>query len=241
MSPSSDPRILSSLVRDYWVPLVVFDPSWRVMAWNGRAAELFSLGEAQALGRPLEDCGILPERRYGAMLRDRLESPGEVMLTSETGSKERTDPQVLVHRFRRIEEEGEHLGFLCSTSSREQAEAISGGRREAGGEVPPDRRVTSLVHDLRNSLQVISNHFELLLAEVSDAPAVARVHEIRTAVEALHRRLHNLDRWAAGEETGEPGSARARKPLTLEMGAAGEEATATANAKEDQGRDNPQR
>lgn len=177
VTPPLHPRLLETLVREYWVPLVLFDPGWRVVVWNRGAQDLFGLSLEQAVGRSLEDTGILPEGSFGPVLRARVAASEEVMITGEPRSPDGTR---LVHRFRRIAEDGESLGYLCVSSFRDAA-GISGDLPElAGGSWS-----RSLEHDLRNSIQVISDHSELLLAEMASSPFAPRVREIQRAVERL--------------------------------------------------------
>lgn len=177
VTPPLHPRLLETLVREYWVPLVLFDPDWRVVVWNRGAQDLFGLSLEQAVGRSLEDTGILPEGSFGPVLRARVAASEEVMITGEPRSPDGTR---LVHRFRRIAEDGESLGYLCVSSFRDAA-GISGDLPElAGGSWS-----RSLEHDLRNSIQVISDHSELLLAEMASSPFAPRVREIQRAVERL--------------------------------------------------------
>ncbi len=184
VTPPLHPRLLETLVREYWVPLVLFDPGWRVVVWNRGAQDLFGLPLEQAVGRSLEDTGILPERSYGPVLRARVATSEDVMLTGEPSSGDGTR---LVHRFRRIAVDDEPLGFLCASSVRDAAEIGSNVREQAV--VPLSE---SLEHDLRNSIQVISNHSELLLAEMASSPLAPRVREIQRAVDRLLRRTGRL-------------------------------------------------
>ena len=188
VTPPLHPRLLETLVREYWVPLVLFDPGWRVVVWNRGAQDLFGLPLEQAVGKSLEDTGILPERSYGPVLRARVAASEDVMLTGEPRSG---DGSRLVHRFRRIAVDDEPLGFLCASSFRDAAEIGSNVRELAGVPLPG-----SLEHDLRNSIQVISNHSELLLAEMASSPFAPRVREIQRAVERLLRRTSE---WKEGE------------------------------------------
>jgi hypothetical protein len=89
----------------------------------------------------------------------------------------------------------EPLGFLCASSFRDAA--------EIGSNVPDLTDVPlrdSLEHDLRNSIQVISNHSELLLAEMASSPFAPRVREIQQAVECL---LHRTGKSKGGEARSE--------------------------------------
>lgn len=202
VTPPLHPRLLETLVRDYWVPLVLFDPGWRVVVWNRGAQDLFGLQLEQAVGRPLEDTGILPERSYGPVLRARVSASEEVALTGEPGAGKEARHSV-VHRFRRIAVDDEPLGFLCASSHRDAG--------EAGSNVPRLEDISrplpgTLEHDLRNSLQVISNHSELLLAELGSSPSAPRVQEILRAVEKLmHRTGQQQDVEARSEAHGEEG------------------------------------
>lgn len=188
VTPPLHPRLLETLVREYWVPLVLFDPDWRVVVWNRGAQDLFGLPLEQAVGKSLEDTGILPERSYGPVLRARVAASEDVMLTGEPRSGDGTR---LVHRFRRIALDDEPLGFLCASSFRDAA-GIGSSVHELAA-VPLSG---SLEHDLRNSIQVISNHSELLLAEMASSPFAPRVREIQRAVERLLRRTGE---WKEGE------------------------------------------
>jgi len=169
------------------------------VVWNRGAQDLFGLPLEQAVGRSLEDTGILPERSYGPVLRARVASSEDVMLTGESKSG---DGKHLVHRFRRIRLENEPLGFLCASSLRDSPEVSSHVPDLAG--IPP-ALPGSLEHDLRNSIQVISNHSELLLSDLAASPLAPRVREILRAVERLMRRTGQLSegesrRQADGEE-----------------------------------------
>lgn len=188
VTPPLHPRLLETLVREFWVPLVLFDPDWRVVVWNRGAQDLFGLPLEQAVGKSLEDTGILPERSYGPVLRARVAASEDVMLTGEPRSGDGTR---LVHRFRRIALDDEPLGFLCASSFRDAA-GIGSSVHELAA-VPLSG---SLEHDLRNSIQVISNHSELLLAEMASSPFAPRVREIQRAVERLLRRTGE---WKEGE------------------------------------------
>jgi hypothetical protein len=199
VTPSLHPRLLETLIQDYWVPLVLFDPGWRVVVWNRGAQDLFGLPLEQAVGRPLEDTGILPERSYGPVLRARVATSEDVMLTGESGWRGGTHA---VHRFRRIGVEEEPLGFLCASSLREAS--------EIGTHVPGEALTPAgsgfLEHDLRNSIQVISNHSELLLADLGSSPLAPRVREILRAVERLtHRTDSSREEQARRQGNGEEG------------------------------------
>jgi len=158
------------------------------VVWNRGAQDLFGLPLEQAVGKSLEDTGILPERSYGPVLRARVAASEDVMLTGEPRSGDGTR---LVHRFRRIALDDEPLGFLCASSFRDAA-GIGSSVHELAA-VPLSG---SLEHDLRNSIQVISNHSELLLAEMASSPFAPRVREIQRAVERLLRRTGE---WKEGE------------------------------------------
>jgi PAS domain-containing protein len=202
VTPPLDPRLLETLVREYWVPLVLFDPGWRVVVWNRGAQDLFGLPLEQAVGRPLEETGILPEGSYGSVLRARVTASEEVMLMDEPRSGDGTRRSV-VHRFRRIAADDELLGFLCASSFRDPAELGSNGPEPAGVALPPP-----LEHDWRNSIQVISNHSELLLSETAASPFAPRVREIMRAVEHLMDRTGQLRKGEArSQEHGEEGQA----------------------------------
>jgi len=192
------PRLLETLVREYWVPLVLFDPDWRVVVWNRGAQDLFGLPLERAVGRSLEDTGILPERSYGPVLRARVAASGDVMLTGESSSG---DGASLVHRFRRIAEDDEPLGFLCASSCRDASGLGSNLPDLAGARLP-----VGLAHDLRNSIQVISNHSELLLAEMASSPFAPRVREIQRVVERLLQRTeHEEESKPRSQSHGEEG------------------------------------
>ena len=131
------------------------------------------------MGRLLEETGILPERSYGPVLRARVASSAEMMLTGGLPAEGGDAGAALVHRFRRIGEGEELFGFLCVSSRRGEPEPAA---------------VLSETLDLRNSLQVISNQSELLLSEMPSGPAAPRLREILRAVQRL------LARTAAPEK-----------------------------------------
>ena len=184
------PRLLETLVREYWVPLVLFDPDWRVVVWNRGAQDLFGL--------PLEKAvtGILPERSYGPVLRARVASSEEMMLTGAPEPDGEGAGATLVHRFRRIGNGDELLGFLCVSTRRGEAEPSVVSPATASR--PP------LGHDLRNALQVISNHAEMLLVEMDSSPAAPRLREILRAVERLMARGELTHQAQAQEAEGRP-------------------------------------
>ncbi len=188
VNPPLHPRLLETLVQDYWVPLVIFDPDWRVLVWNRGAQELFQLPVERAVGRPLEETGILPDRSYGVDLRRRVEARENVVLAGVPAPGNGRRRGALVHRFQRIAQGDPTLGFFCATAFQEEADRVPASLAEqaqrshpAAGGMP--------IHDLRNSLQIISNHSELLLAEVAETSAAARVHEILREVEGVMRRV----------------------------------------------------
>ena len=200
LSAERSKGLAGNIVRDLWVAVVGFDPSWKVMLWNERAEELFGLPAREAKGRSLAETGILSETGPVERLMARVDQAGDLIVPGL--GPDGTTP--LLHRLRRLDGNGNgsgSAGFVCVSALLAQEEAIRD--REFGelfGLTPLwalAPAVGALIGEMRHPLQIILQNGELLLDQVTpggpDGEAGSRARDIVRATEDLSRLVKRAD------------------------------------------------
>jgi two-component system cell cycle sensor histidine kinase/response regulator CckA len=177
-------RHLTTLVESSAEAIVAVGPDQNVMSWNAGAEQIYGYTRAEAVGRPLADLILPPDRRASTQtLLTRLQAARSI--TSEVQHMRRDGSVFPAEATASVisDASGALAGISLIARDITARHELEDQLRQAQKMEAVGQLAGGIAHDFNNLLTVISGYGQLALAQVGAGPGAGELGEIGRAAE----------------------------------------------------------